>query len=263
MNRLLFPIRSHLYLQRRHAQVVSDNLKRSSNKIPVGQTSSTSYEKHKSIDRIFTGVFVIIAGVAMWYYGGPHFERIDMYNKYESSVMPESDHQGYHPEKLKRWVDAFKELSTNQAIAVLSMLRVYTDEPVFFDLYRHEESRDFIVQFIKNNPTLLNVRNLNGYDLIIDLLKKNCPEEQILELLELGGNVNQKDKHGRSTLEHIITYTNSTNSKELLVKFVEKGADLNYHVPFMVEENRVIKATLESRTRQLVGEHLLILLVYL
>ena len=45
-----------------------------------------------------------------------------------------------------------------------------TDEPIFFDMIRSPVMRDYALQLAEKNPKLLRMINLNGYDIIIDLL---------------------------------------------------------------------------------------------
>ena len=87
---------------------------------------------------------------------------------------------------------------------------------------------------------------------IPDLIR-NFDEKLILQLLDMGAEVNHWDKHGKSTLEHVIDYENTESRKSLLIKCAEKGADVNYHIPFMLTEERKIKQTMESKKRAYKG----------
>ena len=74
-----------------------------------------------------------------------------------------------HPEKLKRWISEFQSFSTNQQLRTLCVMREYAKEPLFWALYRYDQTKDLMKEYIKEYPNLVNIRNSHGTNLLIDL----------------------------------------------------------------------------------------------
>lgn len=147
--------------------------------------------------------------------------------------------------------ETLRSLSHNEKITFLSSIRKASyDEPVFFEFFRNEKSRELAIEVARETPQVLTFINMVGYDLLMDVCKKKFDEDVIRTLLDLGCGLNHTDANGKSTLEHIIDYDTS-NERGLIVDCVQKGAEVNHHLPFMLpqENPRKFRQNWESKNR--------------
>ena len=139
----------------------------------------------------------------------------------------------------------FKASSQDQQWRILDTYRATFNEPLFFELFRNEKTLPFIIEYLRQNPKIIQMRNRSDSDVLKDLMKKNYPKETILEVLPFISEIqiNIRDKMGKTSLEYALQY----EDKELILKFLEHGANINDHIPMKIDEDRHFKETLESK----------------